>query len=71
MRMHSQVPGSVWVSGTQTCGNGIIEGTEECDCGSTTDCGTFDPCCVASTCKLKAGATCSALAACCNNPNNP
>jgi hypothetical protein len=38
------------------CGDGIVEGDEECDCGGI-DCSISDPCCGAG-CRLKKGATC-------------
>eukprot|EP00731_Ephydatia_muelleri_P022250 Em0014g841a len=36
------------------CGNGILEGSEKCDCGSVAEC--TDPCCDARKCQLKSGA---------------
>ena len=44
---------------TAVCGNGVLEAGETCDCGDA-DCSVRDPCCVGSTCQLKAGALCSA-----------
>ncbi|CAI4220917.1 unnamed protein product, partial [Auanema sp. JU1783] len=44
------------------CGNGVVEGQEECDCGQK-DCP--NKCCDGSTCKLKEGAFC-AEGACCD-----
>lgn len=35
------------------CGNGIKEYGEECDCGPEFVCSQIDPCCQASTCRLK------------------
>eukprot|EP00050_Salpingoeca_kvevrii_P019313 m.84640 g.84640 ORF g.84640 m.84640 type:complete len:985 (-) comp8355_c0_seq1:59-3013(-) len=55
--------------GGQICGNGIIEGTEECDCGETSDdsaCIAKDPCC-AMDCTIRSGRQCSPLAGdCCD-----
>ena len=45
----------------QMCGNGIVEEGEECDPGS----GVTSPCCDASTCKLKAGASCDPQSSSC------
>ena len=48
----------------QQCGNGIVEGDEECDPGSS---GAGSACCDATTCKLKAGAACDpSNNACCS-----
>ncbi|XP_004717338.2 disintegrin and metalloproteinase domain-containing protein 30-like, partial [Echinops telfairi] len=46
-----------------TCGNGIVEGDEECDCGTKGDC-DIDKCCEPG-CKLKPGANCS-IGLCCH-----
>ena len=48
---------------TSVCGNGVTESGsgEECDCGQAND-----PCCQCSTCKYKAGATCSNCSPCCH-----
>lgn len=35
----------VFVESGPFCGNGIVEGTEQCDCGLYKDC--KDPCCIA------------------------
>ena len=40
------------------CGNGIVEGTEECDCGSNSTCKSNDACCKIGECLLEANATC-------------
>ncbi|XP_072341954.1 disintegrin and metalloproteinase domain-containing protein 9-like isoform X3 [Scyliorhinus torazame] len=45
------------------CGNKLVDTGEECDCGSPKECEN-DPCCEASTCKLKYGAQC-AFGVCC------
>ncbi|XP_040202022.1 LOW QUALITY PROTEIN: zinc metalloproteinase-disintegrin-like bothrojarin-1 [Rana temporaria] len=39
------------------CGNNLIENGEQCDCGAEKEC--TNPCCDASTCKLRAGAVCA------------
>ncbi|XP_065054894.1 uncharacterized protein LOC135683537 isoform X1 [Rhopilema esculentum] len=41
------------------CGNGIVEGSEECDCGSPEMCEKKDKCCEPNGCKLKRSAQCS------------
>uniref|UniRef100_H0XM31 ADAM metallopeptidase domain 21 n=1 Tax=Otolemur garnettii TaxID=30611 RepID=H0XM31_OTOGA len=46
------------------CGNGLVEGEEQCDCGSVQLC-LDDPCCL-SNCTFKAGANC-AFGLCCRN----
>uniref|UniRef100_A0AAF5PS84 Uncharacterized protein n=7 Tax=Wuchereria bancrofti TaxID=6293 RepID=A0AAF5PS84_WUCBA len=48
----------------QQCGNGIIDGEEECDCGMRDQC--FDPCCDPLTCTLRAHAHCASHQACCH-----
>lgn len=48
--------GVTTISG-QTCGNGIVEGDEQCDCGGETGCGN-NQCCDAKTCKFKNNAVC-------------
>jgi hypothetical protein len=52
----SENKGVTTITGDQ-CGNGIVEGSEECDCGGVEGCGT-DSCCEPTTCKLKTGAVC-------------
>eukprot|EP00795_Rhopilema_esculentum_P015280 gene15280-6491_t len=51
------------------CGNGIIEGSEECDCGSPEMCKKHDKCCEPNGCKLKRSAQCSDFSTpdCCDN----
>jgi hypothetical protein len=54
----------------QQCGNGIVEGDEECDPGSSAQFGnnTASGCCDAATCRLRAGAACDPDAdACCTD----
>ena len=46
------------------CGDGWVEGDEECDCGPD-GCQGRDPCCL-DTCRLAAGATCSSANGCCD-----
>ena len=41
----------------QQCGNGIVEGDEQCDCGGIDGCGN-DSCCDAATCMFKNNAVC-------------
>ncbi|KAJ5868379.1 hypothetical protein N7534_002932 [Penicillium rubens] len=57
--------GVVTISGSQ-CGNGIVEGDEECDCGDEKSC-SDNACCDAKTCKFKGGAVCDdANDSCCD-----
>ncbi|XP_004449222.3 disintegrin and metalloproteinase domain-containing protein 30 [Dasypus novemcinctus] len=51
----NNIPGVGYV--IERCGNKLVEGDEECDCGSIVDCET-DQCCQ-SDCKFKLGANCS------------
>lgn len=58
--------GVVTVSG-QTCGNGIVEGDEQCDCGGKDGCGD-NQCCDPGTCKFKNNAVCDdSNEDCCRN----
>ena len=41
----------------QTCGNGIVEGDEQCDCGGTAGCGN-NQCCDPRTCRFRNNAVC-------------
>ncbi|XP_008821444.1 disintegrin and metalloproteinase domain-containing protein 21 [Nannospalax galili] len=55
-------PGEIFL--LKRCGNGVVDGKEECDCGSVQQC-EQDPCCL-SNCTLKPGATC-AFGLCCKD----
>ncbi|ETN80122.1 Disintegrin [Necator americanus] len=46
------------------CGNGVVDGSEECDCGTRETC--TDPCCDPLTCTLRAHAQCAAHHQCCH-----
>ncbi|OAK98043.1 hypothetical protein IQ06DRAFT_253145 [Phaeosphaeriaceae sp. SRC1lsM3a] len=51
----------------QTCGNGIVEGDEQCDCGGKSQCGN-NACCDPDTCKFKTNAVCDdSNEDCCRN----
>uniref|UniRef100_A0A3B4BG46 Uncharacterized protein n=1 Tax=Periophthalmus magnuspinnatus TaxID=409849 RepID=A0A3B4BG46_9GOBI len=57
-------PSTNRIYGGPVCGNAFLEAGEECDCGTFQEC--KNPCCNATTCKLKEGAQC-AEGACCHN----
>ena len=59
---------SVITGTTAVCGNGVLEGNEQCDCPNG-DCTGIDPCCNGATCMLKTGFTCSATWNKCCDPN--
>jgi hypothetical protein len=54
------------VEGSATCGDGVLDDGEACDCGPS-GCDDIDPCCDPTTCQLVDGATCSALEPCCTD----
>lgn len=49
-----------------TCGDGVVNAGEQCDCASS-DCSVLDPCCDGATCQFAAGAQCSTGDACCQS----
>ncbi|XP_075073290.1 disintegrin and metalloproteinase domain-containing protein 8 [Mixophyes fleayi] len=51
------VPDSDQLFGGPVCGNDFLESGEECDCGTPEEC--TNPCCNATTCRLKEGAECA------------
>jgi hypothetical protein len=44
--------------GFPSCGDGVVQEGESCDCGSN-DCSGIDPCCDGSLCQLESDAACS------------
>ncbi|XP_065179031.1 A disintegrin and metalloproteinase with thrombospondin motifs adt-2-like [Sycon ciliatum] len=50
--------------GDPVCGNGFVEGTEQCDCGTAAQCTTT--CCNPATCRFTTGSQCSD-GPCCQN----
>jgi hypothetical protein len=58
--------GVITVTG-QTCGNGIVEGDEQCDCGGKEGC-AGNTCCDPDTCRLRGEAVCDdSNEDCCRN----
>lgn len=54
------------INGAQ-CGNGVVEGDEECDCGGEGGCGD-NPCCNPATCRFQSRAVCDdSNEACCSS----
>lgn len=50
-------PDSNQLFGGPVCGNDFVESGEECDCGTPEEC--TNPCCNATTCRLKEGVECA------------
>lgn len=46
------------------CGNGILEGDEQCDCGPSDHCRQVQRCCDMSSCRLRVNATCGTGVCC-------
>lgn len=51
------IPDKQAIVATPVCGNGFVEVGEQCDCGTLQEC--ENPCCNASSCKLKPQAQCA------------
>ncbi|XP_043939043.1 zinc metalloproteinase-disintegrin-like batroxstatin-1 isoform X2 [Protopterus annectens] len=51
------IPDKQMIVAPPVCGNGFVEVGEECDCGTPEEC--ENPCCSASSCKLKPQAQCA------------
>ncbi|NXA42401.1 ADAM8 protein, partial [Eudromia elegans] len=58
------VPEADELYGGPVCGNQFVERGEQCDCGTPEECS--DPCCNATSCRLREGAEC-AHGACCQD----
>ncbi|KAM7381470.1 hypothetical protein PAMA_012353 [Pampus argenteus] len=57
-------PSLLDVVGIAVCGNGLLEGDEQCDCGTPEECN--NECCNPATCKLTPGSAC-AQGSCCSS----
>jgi hypothetical protein len=57
---------SLKIDRLESCGNGVLDENEECDCGAIEHCEEVDPCCDPITCRLKEGSECS-KGLCCDN----
>lgn len=55
------------VGAQPSCGDGVVQAGETCDCGSS-DCSDIDPCCNGAACQLQGDAECSDFNdGCCQN----